>query len=211
MILLTLEHYYSYQIFGTESEVLQFYDTLKAEEDIAFELALAGFLISSIPEIIDPLISHPERFPRFHEIVFPEIPGPYDGRCMDLVEDFENSHQSRNHPSYEIRNEMTTKLLQVESFRAHHFKHYFVTPLWIYASHSPHVSASIKIPALIQFVAVTSKVSYVILCGTAVFAILELETNVTKAESKMFLRAHGYVSMVIGTVRASKSTGFIYA
>jgi hypothetical protein len=202
-------------VFGGDSSTdraLTFYDTLKTEEDIAFELVLAGFLISANPEIIDPLVSNPDRYPVFHDIVFRgNGPGPFDKRCVDLVLDFDKLHTSRNLPSYEERQEATIKLFQVESFRAHYFRHYLITPFWIYASHSPHVLESLKRNALAKILSSTSTVPSVLMYGTAVFAILELETKVTRAESKMLLRGQGYLSMIFGTVRVSNPTNFIHA
>jgi hypothetical protein len=199
-----LQHHYAYRIFGDDSDLLPAYSTSIPEDEHAYRLALVGYSIAFTPTMIATFMAYPTKFPRFYKLVFGEP--VYDQRCFDLVTDYIANHIPGRHPAYEKKLELTRKLFLVESFRFHHLRQYFLTPIWIYAICCPWAAASVKARAIECLTGMTTSVKSVLLGGMATFAIMDQNVRELRAESSWLMPYRGYLAMFIGVVRPNRQS-----
>jgi hypothetical protein len=198
-----LYHYYAYQVFGDDSDLLPAYSTSIPEDEHAYRLALVGYSIALTPAMIALFMKEPAKFPRFRKLIFGE---PIcDQRCLGLVTDYIAKHNLARHPSYEEKLELTRKLLLVDSFRYHHFKQYFLTPIWIYAIRCRWTTKSVKARAAKCMTGMTTSVKSVLLGGMGTFAIMEQNVKELRYESSRLISHRGYLAMTIGVVSHNQS------
>jgi hypothetical protein len=205
-IVLILQRYYEHQIFGDANDVRSLYDTpINSEDSVAHRLAAIGYSISLTPEIIEALMS-PRHFSRFYYLF---IDYAFDDRCMDLVHKFARGHklQARRgeSPGLEQREELTVQALKAESFRFHHIRQYFFTPIWASIIRSPHADESLKTEVAERILNLTVPIEGIILGGTGCFVVLELESKRDdfRAEYERLLSDRGHAAAYIGTVRSN--------
>jgi hypothetical protein len=208
-ILKITAHYYAYKIFGRKSETLLLYNTSDSEEELARRFTLLGYTIASIPKIIDRLLSDSTTFPLFHQLVFDKV--PHDKQCEKYVgQSLTRRSRPRDQASLAVKEEFTKNLVIVDSFRAHHFRLYFLTPIWIQAICSPHVNEQIKQLATANLAAATNDLGPLLLSGTAAFAILSLETKRFEPERKRLTPLKGHMTILFGMVRTMLASTGLY-
>jgi hypothetical protein len=205
-IMQILQYYYRHQLFGDEHKIRSLYDApINSEDSVAHRLAAIGYSISLTPELIEALMS-PRHFSKFHKLVFAER--GYDDQCVELVYKFAQGHISRARgegPGLEQRKELTVQALKVESFRFHHIRQYFLTPIWAYVIRSPHADETLKREVAERILKITVPIEGIILGGTGCFVVLELESKRDdfRAEYDRLLSDRGHAAAYIGTVRSN--------
>jgi hypothetical protein len=194
-IMMIIDAYYTYQVFGDHSPHLALCD-FQDPPLMAYNMCMLGYTFVSHP-ILHTLL---KCVPKFAFLI--QTDHPPNSRCNKIAVEYIKARTASQRPPMTARKTLGKEVYILEGHRAQHCLIYMLVPIWSYLAHKPRVPVqeATRQRALKQLVNYTSDMHNLLLTGRAAYRMLSYEEPMMTACLNRWLSLGGLPGLAIGSV-----------